>query len=640
MEPRKTKPPSPRPLSADNPTPEPPDLPDLGGLEASDVAPVQIEPQMVDLGELDLSSELGGELVGEFEDELRLQPLEETPIASEGNGRRAIPAFTAPAKGRTQGARPPMAATVTAIPVTPVAGPRRQAQAEGRPGDSTKNSANDSANQPAEATSRRRWRIGAAPSWLVSLVVHVILILTLAAITLNPVDKVLSILNAATSDAAESIEQFEVPGAELDASEVTSDPLLPPTTQVSEIIEMPELTSTMLTNPLSAVDVLDTNRLTEGIMPSALLSGGALSQMTTALNSRSSASKSEMLERFGGTSESEKAVAMALKWIAEHQASNGGWTFAHSQICRGQCDGGGDMGEATNAATAMAILPFLGAGQTHMEGQYKQTVHRGLSFLINRMKVTGGQLPEGSWHEPGGTMYSHGLASIAICEAYAMTHDADLLQPAQLSLNYLIASQDPRGGGWRYQPRQPGDTSVVGWCVMALKSGRMGNLIVPEQTFLGAQSFLDSVSTNKGAYYGYDQPTAQIEGRQATIAVGLLCRMYMGWSKEHPGMQEGVAYLSKLGPRVNDLYYSYYGTQVMRHYGGPEWEKWNAKLRDELIKSQVSQGHAAGSWEAHGAHSEKGGRLYATSLATMILEVYYRHMPLYSERSSQDDFEL
>lgn len=497
----------------------------------------------------------------------------------------------------------------------------------------------DLTSEPEEPTPPRRWHIGAVPSWLLSLVVHVALIFTLAAITLDPVDKVLNILSAATSESVDSIEQFDLPGPQLDDAETPSDPLSP-TTEVSEVIEMPELTSTMLTNPLSAMDVLDTNRLTEGIMPSALLSGGALSQMTTALNSRSSASKSEMLERFGGTSESEKAVAMALKWIAEHQAPNGGWTFAHSEICRGQCDGAGDLRQATNAATAMAILPFLGAGQTHMEGQYKQTVHRGLSYLISRMKVTGGQLPEGSWHEPGGTMYSHGLASIAICEAYAMTHDADLLQPAQLSLNYLIAAQDPRGGGWRYQPKQPGDTSVVGWCVMALKSGRMGNLIVPEQTFAGAQSFLDSVSTNKGAYYGYDKPTAKIEGRQATIAVGLLCRMYLGWTKEHPGIQEGVSHLSKVGPRANDLYYSYYGTQVMRHYGGPEWEKWNNKLRDELIKSQVSKGHAAGSWEASGAHSAKGGRLYATSLATMILEVYYRHMPLYSERSAQDEFEL
>ena len=64
------------------------------------------------------------------------------------------------------------------------------------------------------------------------------------------------------------------------------------------------------------------------------------------------------------------------------------------------------------------------------------------------------------------------------------------------------------------------------------------------------------------------------------------------------------------------------------------------KLRNELVKSQAQDGHAAGSWAPTGRHAVKGGRLYQTSLATMILEVYYRHMPLYSERSSSDDFEI
>lgn len=604
---------------------------------ASTPDPSELDPSELDLGSLDPSElDLGNVDLGalQLDDELKLQPLEETVAAP-----RQVPvagqvpvvgkAGKSKAAGRQVVAKAAEAKNAKLVPAqTPELVPAQMVRAQ-----------EDQGGAP-ELKARRRWLGAAAPSWLVSLVVHVAIIFTLAAITLDPVDKVLSILNAATSQSQDSIEQFEMQGLQLDTPESQDDPLSTPTTEVSQVVEMPQLTSMMLPTPTASLEALDTNRLTESIMPSALLNGGALSRLTASLNSRSSASKSEMLERFGGTSESEKSVALALKWIAEHQALNGGWTFAHSEICHGQCDGSGELGQATNAATAMAILPFLGAGQTHMEGQYKQTVHRGLSFLINRMKVTAGQLPEGSWHEPGGTMYSHGLASIAICEAYAMTRDPDLLQPAQLSLNYLIASQDPHGGGWRYEPRQPGDTSVVGWCVMALKSGRMGNLVIPEQTFMGAKSFLDAMSTNKGAYYGYDQPVGKLDGRQATTAVGLLCRMYMGWPKEHPGIQEGVDYLAKIGPNKDDLYYSYYGTQVMRHYGGPVWEKWNAQLRDDLIRVQVAQGHAAGSWIPNGAHSEKGGRLYATSLATMILEVYYRHMPLYSEKSAEDDFEL
>jgi hypothetical protein len=298
------------------------------------------------------------------------------------------------------------------------------------------------------------------------------------------------------------------------------------------------------------------------------------------------------------------------------------------------------MATATNAATALALLPMLGAGQTHIEGQYKDTIKAGLASLIQNMRVKKEDgLPTGSWHEPKGRMYSHGLATIAVCEAYAMTKDPDLLQPAQLALNYLVRAQDQRGGGWRYEPRQPGDTSVVGWCLMGLKSGRMGNLTVPPVVFAGANKFLDSVSTDEGAFYGYDRPSGKKNATRTSI--GLLCRMYLGWPKTHPGIVQGIEYLDKEGPRVDQLYYSYYGTQVMRHYGGNYWENWNKRMRDPLVSKQVMEGADAGSWDPVGGHSEEGGRLYQTSLATMILEVYYRHLPLYSDKSlSEEDFEI
>ncbi len=488
---------------------------------------------------------------------------------------------------------------------------------------------------------RRKFLMTAAPSWLISLMVHLALILILAAVTLEPLQQVISVLQASASEAVADVEQFDIQGPTLDVNSLALDePLSVPSPKLNQVVAMPELTSPIAPKLESSVDTMAMNRLTESIMPSAMLSSSAMAQMSVALNSRSSSTRSQLLERYGGNAASEKAVAMALKWIADHQANDGGWTFAHSSVCGNQCKDPGELALARNGATAMAILPFLGAGQTHVEGQYQDNVKKGLAFLINRMKVSLGDLPRGSWHEPGGRMYSHGLAAITVCEAYAMTQDPDLLQPAQLSLNYLIYAQDPQGGGWRYEPRRPGDTSVVGWCVMALKSGKMGNLVVPPISFQGASQFLDFVSANQGAYYGYDRPTSKIEGRHATTAVGLLCRMYMGWDKEHPGIQEGVRYLSKHGPRSNDLYYSYYATQVLRHHGGPEWDSWNAKMRDELIQLQEQRGHAAGSWFTGGSHSGQGGRLYATSLATMILEVYYRHMPLYSEKSSDDDFEI
>jgi hypothetical protein len=221
-----------------------------------------------------------------------------------------------------------------------------------------------------------------------------------------------------------------------------------------------------------------------------------------------------------------------------------------------------------------------------------------------------------------------------------MTHDPALRQPAQAAVNFIVEAQDPTGGGWRYLPQQAGDTSVVGWQLMALKSAQMAYLRVPTATMRKAGYFLDHVQTDRGAVYGYQGPE---RGRPATTAIGLLSRMYLGWTHDHDGLQRGVRGLGMLGPSTdssrlrNNMYYNYYATQVVHHYGGADWERWNEVMRDYLIQTQSTKGHETGSWffqgNDHGTGA--GGRLYFTALATMTLEVYYRYMPLYRPQSTQ-----
>ncbi|MCA9216022.1 MAG: hypothetical protein KDB27_23305, partial [Planctomycetales bacterium] len=313
-----------------------------------------------------------------------------------------------------------------------------------------------------------------------------------------------------------------------------------------------------------------------------------------------------------------------------HQNADGSWNFNHS-LGRCPCPDHGTHELAVNGATAMALLPFLGAGHTHLEGNYKDQIKRALYFLLTRQKASG------SFADPGGTLYSHGLAAIVLSEAYAMTKDPDLLRPAQAALNYIAFAQDPVGGGWRYAPKMPGDTSVVGWQLMALKSGRMAYLEVDDRVLLGASKFLDSVQEDGGAAYGYTAPG----GRPATTSIGLLCRMYMGWDRENDALARGVQRLSKTGPSEYDMYYNYYATQVMRHYEGDVWEKWNKKMRDFLVNTQAQDGHMQGSWHMGASHSANaGGRLYNTAMATMVLEVYYRHLPIYRTQATDEDFKL
>ena len=224
-------------------------------------------------------------------------------------------------------------------------------------------------------------------------------------------------------------------------------------------------------------------------------------------------------------------------------------------------------------------------------------------------------------------MYSQGLVAIVFCEAYAMTGDENLRRYAQAAVDFIQHAQHP-AGGWRYLPGQPGDMTVTGWQWMALKSGQMAKLNVGTGVLFDATKFLDTLSSHKGARYGY----LDRGPRPTTTAVGLLLRMYSGWSQDDPRLVRGVEYIASLGPSRKNMYFNYYATQLMSHFDGPLWERWNRQMRDRLVAEQANRGHEAGSWHYVHEHAETGGRLYNTALAIMTLEVYYRYLPLYTPR--------
>ncbi len=473
----------------------------------------------------------------------------------------------------------------------------------------------------------------AVPSWLVSMVVHAALLIVLALITLpeRPPEK--NIVAVANPTDVEDIENLA--SEEIDPLDVDVFTGLAPAESADSRVSTAELDVPSLDDMSAAPEQIKLEDFGEMANFSEDLLDRVGGGMGAGLGeARGAKARKGMVDKFGGSEGSEAAVAAALKWLAAHQELDGGWDFDHTRgPCKGQCRNPGRIAPSRNGATAMALLPFLGAGQTHQEGQYKETVGRGLAFLVQQMKLGNGM---GDLSDSGGRLYSHGLAAITLCEAYAMTTDQALMQPAQLALNFIVYAQDPIGGGWRYIPQQAGDTSVLGWQLMACKSGHMAYLRVPRKTFLGSSKFLDFVQEQDGALYGYTVPGAG----PATSAVGLLCRMYLGWKHDEPALKAGVEYLHQWGP-TDDMYYNYYATQVMRHYGGQYWESWNSKMRDRLVAAQDQKGHAKGSWYfPNTAHGDQGGRLYCTSMATMILEVYYRHLPIYGKQAAEEEFPL
>ncbi len=397
--------------------------------------------------------------------------------------------------------------------------------------------------------------------------------------------------------------------------------------------------SVNLTDPVEARP-LAMEQTPIGAIASAELVSDLLANRGGGLEGRDPANRRRLALGGGGSEASESAVELGLAWLAAHQWPDGGWRFnlEANPRCGGECRDSGFV-ESTTASTGLALLCFLGAGYTQHEGPYQEVVSQGLYYLVDRMVITsrGGdlrdltmldQLGEGSPRiRKSGDMYSHGIATLALCEGYALTRDEDLAQPAQLAIDFIVYAQH-KNGGWRYEPKEPGDTTVSGWQVAALKSGLLGGLNIPRDVWYRAEDFFNSVEDDRGATYGYQTPSTN---RRSTSAVGLLCRMMLGWPKDHFPLRRGLVRIAEENPVQNNMYFNYYATQALHHIGGSGWKRWNLRMREHLVETQATVGHERGSWYFKEAWSDRGGRLYTTTLSILTLEVYYRYLPMYHE---------
>jgi hypothetical protein len=348
--------------------------------------------------------------------------------------------------------------------------------------------------------------------------------------------------------------------------------------------------------------------------------------------------RSEIARKNGGTEGSEQAVERSLKWLADHQDPAGFWdadAYGAGQV--GVDEEGINRqfaGKSADAGiTALALLAFLGAGHTQDEGPHTENVNRAIDWLIKNQREDG-FLAVGAAHFE--QMYCHGMATYALGEAYGMQSDAKnsrIRRPLEKAVLY-IASQQGEDGGWRYVKGQPGDMSMFGWQLMALKSSDIAGVTMPAAARVKMVRFLKDRSL--GESNGLAAYREGLKPTPAMTAEALFCKQMLGMTRANPASVEAVTYLLQNAPKRSELnyYYWYYGTLAMYQFGGTAWERWNEALRDLLIAEQIKTGPDAGSWAPKDAWGPYGGRVYSTAIATLSLEVYYRFLPLY--RGSED----
>lgn len=368
---------------------------------------------------------------------------------------------------------------------------------------------------------------------------------------------------------------------------------------------------------------------------------------------RTKAGKKRLLEEFGGSREGEEAVMLGLAWLAQKQKKEGNWVYEGESHVAGGPPGHLHFESEHAAATGMAVLAFTGAGQSHKEGRYKQTVQAGVDWLVANIDMSPGA--NNGHFRTSTKMYTQGIATLALVEAYGLTRDPALRPAAQAAVDYIQRAQAPNGS-WGYHSGQHGDTSIVGWQLQALHAAHLTkDLTVDTKVIQNALRFLDAVSPGKvKSTYGYNSHFGAQPATSLT-AIGLLCRYYMdGWRRDTAAFADGAkgltrrAVVSSQNVRNLDMYYYYYATQVVRFYGGEEWKTWNegpvvpgdkdgkraGGLADALLRLQVRTPTDRGSWDPrmdaqpfHISFGGQCGRLGTTCMCLLTLEVYYRYAP-------------
>lgn len=347
---------------------------------------------------------------------------------------------------------------------------------------------------------------------------------------------------------------------------------------------------------------------------------------------RGGTGKGKNLRKGGGGKNTEQAVDMALKWLAAHQEYDGHWDCAKYEGKEGR-----DV-----AVTGLSLLAFLGAGNSPKFGKYKANVKKGVEWMLTQ------QTKEGHF---GPYRYQAAIALMAMVEAYGMSESSELAGACQRAVDHAVASQGP-DGGWRYSPKDPGDTSVAGWWMMALKSARVAGLNIPDKTWEGAKKYFTNIAVQSDDKYGYIgyylTPGPNVQHQQKTAictAAMMCCRQFLGYPRDDPIIVgaadllldekvQGKKLPGKEIGKSQNFYLWYYLALGFYQLGTKSkyWQTFNPLMKEELLTTQIKVGtyeENKGSWDPklnggyHGA--EEWGRVGQTAVGALMLEVYYRY---------------
>ncbi|MEE2813990.1 MAG: prenyltransferase/squalene oxidase repeat-containing protein [Verrucomicrobiota bacterium] len=315
------------------------------------------------------------------------------------------------------------------------------------------------------------------------------------------------------------------------------------------------------------------------------------------------------------------SMNLSITWLVKEQNQKGHWPNKGGRV----------------ADTGLAILCLLSYGVLPQDKTPAgAAVATGLDWLASKVSKQGDM-------RDSGRMYSQAIGTWALGEAYNLSKQAQYKKPLEDATEFLIKSQHPKSGGWRYTPppfksaSDIGDTSVGGWAMPAVASAKLAGVQVPKKVTDNANDYLDAVSGGKEkGLYGYSnsrRPTP------SCTAIGMFCQQLIGNPKapNYKARQGESAKLLSANPPSAALnthaagcgmyHYYFYGTLAMFHHGGTPWQDWEDKLISPLMKAQNTDG----SWDPVASKKPATkSKVISTAWATMCLSVYNQVLPVFN----------
>ncbi len=343
----------------------------------------------------------------------------------------------------------------------------------------------------------------------------------------------------------------------------------------------------------------------------------------------------------GGGMEFAKGINNGLNFLVSKQEKDGGWPVSIIPGSQPQ----GDTAEfkwGRVGVSSLSLLAFMGDGhiwnreETGARSAFADNLKRGIKFLVLSQDETG-RIGANDHH----FMYNHGMATLALCEAAALSGDSELKEHAAKAVAFIVKSQ-AKHGGWDYYgvaSSETDDISVSSWEVQALAAAREIGLDVPAETFEKALDFYTKLTKADRGVYNFQLDDGQYLPSRAGMV--LMIRELLGDKPAKPDIKALSARLLTAMPKVKaewgrgwnpatakdalerakfDPYMLYFCTEGIFFVGGKDWEEWNGTVCKGILTMQDIDG----AWRANDGYSKQGGTCYGTALCILALQSHHR----------------